>query len=109
MLLFLGRLALAAVGGAAVYASYEPHGLWWAAIVGIGLLWLAFQPRRGSAVTVRQGVAVGFAHSLTQYLLMLHWIGELVGTMPYVALAVFLSLWSLALGALAVGTARPPD
>lgn len=98
MLLFLGRLVLAAVGGAAVYASYEPHGLWWAAIVGIGLLWLAFQPRRGSAVTVRQGVAVGFAHSLTQYLLMLPWIGELVGTMPYVALAVFLSLWSLALG-----------
>ena len=37
-------------------------------------------------------------HSAVLYLLTLPWIGELVGSAPYIALAVFLSLYSILLG-----------
>ena len=35
------RFTLAAASGAAVYYSYEPHGLWFAAIFGIALFYLS--------------------------------------------------------------------
>lgn len=106
MAYYLGRLVLAGIAGAGVYMSYAPHGLWWAALLGIAGLWLAFQPETHRPLTVKGGMLIGVVHSLVQYLLMLPWIGELVGTMPYVALAVFLSLWSIALGAGGVALAR---
>ncbi|QDZ42590.1 apolipoprotein N-acyltransferase [Corynebacterium sp. sy039] len=41
---------------------------------------------------------LGFVHGMVLYLLLLPWIGELVGAFPYVALCVYLSLWSGLLG-----------
>ncbi|APT92539.1 acyltransferase [Corynebacterium phocae] len=105
--LFL-RLLAAATGGAAVYFSFEPHGYWLGAIIGIGLLWFSLLPWSGSPVTVRGACLVGFAHSLVLYLLLLPWIGELVGNMPYVALALSLSLYSIPLGFGAAYLARQP-
>src|SRR5699024_2799155 len=48
----------------------------------------------------------GFIQGLTQYLLLLPWIGEFVGNLPYIALAVVLALYSIALGAGGVALAR---
>ncbi|QNE89549.1 apolipoprotein N-acyltransferase [Corynebacterium incognita] len=101
------RILLGAVSGAGVYASFQPLGLWWAGIIGIVGLYVALSPwapteadspapRRPIPIGV--GMAVAWMHTMTAYLLLLPWIGELVGTFPYVALAFTLSLWSLLLG-----------
>ena len=102
----LPRLLLAALAGVAVYFSYEPHGLWWAGLWGIGMLWLSCVHWRGVPVRAGRAALIGFVHALTQYLLMLPWIGELVGTMPYVALALWLSVYALLLTPGAVLLAR---
>ena len=102
----LPRLLLAALAGVAVYFSYEPHGLWWAGLGGIGMLWLSCVHWRGVPVRAGRAALIGFVHALTQYLLMLPWIGELVGTMPYVALALWLSVYALLLTPGAVLLAR---
>lgn len=51
-------------------------------------------------LTGRGGFLVGFAHAMTLYLLLLPWIGELVGKMPYIALCIYLALWSGLFGTL---------
>ena len=45
------------------------------------------------------GCPVGFVHGLSLYLFLLPWIGEFVGNLPYVALAVTEALYSIAVGA----------
>ncbi|WP_165242379.1 apolipoprotein N-acyltransferase [Corynebacterium lizhenjunii] len=92
------RALLAVMSGGLVYLSYEPHGLWWAGIGGIGMLWLALSWPQGRAPGVGGGVGIAVLHSLALYILLLPWIGELVGTLPYVALAVWLSLYAVVLG-----------
>ena len=96
--MWAARLVLAVASGAAVYASYEPVGQWWAAIVGMAGLWAALSPWGTHAVSGRLGALIALLHSLGAYVLLLPWIGELVGNMPYLALAFFLSLYSLPLG-----------
>ncbi|WP_259157862.1 apolipoprotein N-acyltransferase [Corynebacterium sp. ES2715-CONJ3] len=97
--MFLGRIALSAFGGLLVYSGYQPLGWWKAAIVGVIVLVLSLSPYNGRAVSMRSGSVIAFAHSLVVYLLMLPWIGEFVGAFPYIALAIFLALYSLLLGA----------
>ncbi|MBV7293932.1 apolipoprotein N-acyltransferase [Corynebacterium sp. TAE3-ERU16] len=106
----LVRLLLALLSGVLVYSSYEPLGWWPAAPVGMALLYVALAPwERGilaSAPRLRTGVFLAFSHSVVLYLLLLPWIGELVGTFPYVALAVTESLYAIALGAGVTAAAR---
>lgn len=98
MIIALARIALAVVSGAVVYTSYAPLGWWIAAIGGIGMLYAALSPWGKHRVGPGLGVVIAMVHSLTLYLLVLPWIGELVGTFPYVALAVWLSIYAIALG-----------
>ena len=106
------RFGLAAVSGWLVYLSYEPIGYWWAGIAGVALLWLMLVPwprivttplgmtgeaqERPSAAF---GAFIGLTHGLFCYLFLLPWVGEFVGPMPYVALAVTMALYALATGA----------
>ncbi|PFG28737.1 apolipoprotein N-acyltransferase [Corynebacterium renale] len=82
-----------------MYASYEPLGWWWAALIGLSLLtaglipWTAKTGPSGS-----QGAFLGWVFGLVTYLLLLPWIGEFVGQLPYVALALACSLYSLLMG-----------
>lgn len=92
------RILGAAASGLLVYASYEPLGWWISGILGLALLYLSLSPYRGRPVGLRWGAAVGFAHAFLLYLLMLPWIGEFVGNLPYVALSVVLALYALATG-----------
>ena len=107
---FLVRLLLALLSGVLVYSSYEPLGWWPAGIAGMALLYVALAPWRArapkSSPRLRTGVFLAFSHSITLYLLLLPWIGELVGTFPYVALAVTESLYAIALGAGVTAAAR---
>lgn len=113
------RFGLAAFSGWLVYLSYEPIGHWWAAVLGIALLWLTLipWPRRATAAlgmageaqerpSVRFGALIGFTHGLFCYLFLLPWVGEFVGAMPYIALAVTMALYALATGAFGVLVAR---
>ena len=110
------RLTLAAVSGALVYYSYEPHGLWMLAIAGIALFFFALTPwpaewtRLYGAPASRPGAwsgsMLGFTHAAVLYLLLLPWIGEFVGAAPYIALSVFLALYSIPVGAFGVLLAR---
>src|SRR5699024_934865 len=59
-------------------------------------------PWRGSFLSAKSGALVAFVHALVSYLLLLPWIGELVGAMPYIALGLFLSLYALLLGVFGV-------
>lgn len=105
-MLLLLRLLLAGISGAGVYFSFEPHGYWFLGILGITGLYISFMPWRGSFLSAKSGALVAFVHALVSYLLLLPWIGELVGAMPYIALGLFLSLYALLLGVFGVFIAR---
>ena len=103
----LVRLVGGMVAGGLVFLSYQPVGWWWAAIVGVALLFVVLAPwPRGRGPSLRLGAGIAVAHSLVLFLLLLPWIGSFVGTMPYVALAIWLSLYSVLLGVLGVAVAR---
>lgn len=97
------QLVLAAASGWLAYASYEPIGWWPAAIIGIGLLYFTLGFRRPS---LRRGALIGFVHALVMYLFALPWIGELVGTFPYVALAASCALYAILTGVGGAAIAR---
>ncbi|KQB85734.1 apolipoprotein N-acyltransferase [Corynebacterium lowii] len=88
------RLLAAAASGLLVFASYEPLGWWPAGIVGLGLLYFALQ----RAKTLREGALLGFVQALSLFALMLPWVGEFVGALPYIALSVFLALYGILTG-----------
>ncbi|QGU07376.1 Apolipoprotein N-acyltransferase [Corynebacterium occultum] len=100
------RVLGAAASGLLVFASFEPLGWWISGILGLALLYLSLSPHRGHEITLRWGTLIGFIHALTLYLLLLPWIGEFVGNMPYIALAGVLSLYALATGCGGAAIAR---
>lgn len=113
------RFTLAAASGAAVYASYEPHGIALLGIIGVASFFLALSPWPaswnrfvGAPLGTRLGPSggfgalLGFVHALFCYLFLLPWIGEFVGALPYVALAVACALYAIPLGVFGVLAAR---
>ncbi|ALC05843.1 hypothetical protein CDES_07150 [Corynebacterium deserti GIMN1.010] len=129
-MILIVRLALAALGGLFTYASYEPIGWFIAGIVGIALLFISLAPwnlpgglsapkkrrkksdpvpfieRVSIGPSVPQGMLLGFVHGLVSYLLLLPWIGEFVGNLPYIALAAVQALYSIVIGAFGVAVCR---
>lgn len=97
MVVLVARLALAAASGAVTYLAVEPRGWWAAGIIGMAMLVAALSPWR-KPLGLGWAALVAFVHSAVLYLFTLPWIGELVGNMPYIALALFLSLYSILLG-----------
>ena len=53
MVLTLARLVVAGLSGLLTYAAIEPRGWWWAAIVGVGLLYASLLPWGTRHVTAR--------------------------------------------------------
>lgn len=121
--MFFLRLILAAISGGITFLAVQPIGFWPAGIVGVGLLFAVLSPwsfpakekapgakafKGNAALRKREGAAYGFVHGLVLYLLMLPWIGELVGAFPYIALAFSLSLYAILTGIGGVLIARLP-
>ncbi|MEJ4112532.1 apolipoprotein N-acyltransferase [Corynebacterium kroppenstedtii] len=98
------RFVLTAFAGLCIYASYEPNGLWFAAPVGIALVIVALQPwgSRSSAPGPWLGAFIAFTQALVTYLFYLPWVGEYVGSVPWIALSIVEALYSLLFGAGAV-------
>lgn len=76
-------LALAAAGGLLTDAAFPDRGLWFAAPVGIALLFLGL--RRDHA---GWGGLVGFVWGLAFFLPHIHWLWVSVGWVPWVALTL---------------------
>lgn len=79
MLLGLGA---AAGAGLLLYAGAPPRELWWLAPVAFALLWVVLHGR-----SARSGFGCGFAFGLGFFVPLLHWVGEFVGPLPWLALA----------------------
>ena len=84
------RAIAAAFSGVLVFLSFQPAGLWWAAPLGFGILL--------TAVTRRTAIPLTWLHGLVLYALLLPWVGEFVGAIAWVALAIVQSLYSLVFG-----------
>ena len=104
------RCLFAAGSGALVFLSYEPFGYWALAVLAMALFFAALAPwpthPAAARPSARAGACLGLLQALVCYLLLLPWIGEFVGAMPYLALACFLSLYGLLTGAAGVWVAR---
>ncbi|MDR7329325.1 apolipoprotein N-acyltransferase [Corynebacterium guangdongense] len=109
MWFLLARLALAATSGVLVFASFEPIGWWLCGVLGIALLYFTLMRwpwRGGDRPTLRQGPLLGFVHGLVLYLMLLPWVGEFVGTIAHVGLAVTCALYALITGWAGTAIAR---
>ncbi|MGW8883844.1 apolipoprotein N-acyltransferase [Streptomyces sp. NPDC055749] len=79
----LFRPAAAVLSGALLYASFPPRPLWWLVLPGFALLgWVLFGRR------LRAAFGLGLLAGLGFMLPLLHWTGEEVGPVPWLALAV---------------------
>ncbi|MDQ0797937.1 apolipoprotein N-acyltransferase [Streptomyces sp. B1I3] len=78
----LVRPAAAVLSGALLYASFPPRPLWWLVLPGFALLGWVLSARR-----LRAALGLGLLAGLGFMLPLLHWTGEEVGPVPWLALA----------------------
>ncbi|MET7859881.1 apolipoprotein N-acyltransferase [Streptomyces sp. NPDC005318] len=79
----LARPAAAVFAGVLLYLSFPPRPLWWLVLPGFALLGWCLHGRR-----LRAGFGLGLLTGLGFMLPLLHWTGEEVGPVPWLALAV---------------------
>jgi apolipoprotein N-acyltransferase len=86
------RTAVAAAGGFLLFAAAPPRELWWLAPLALAVLWLVLAGRGGAESAARRraraGFGYGFAFGLGFFVPLLSWVGEFVGSPPWLALAV---------------------
>lgn len=95
------RLVAAAASGLLLYATFPPIDLWILAPVAIALLLRAV---RGQGA--RAGAGYGFVAGLTFFVPLLPWVGEYVGSTPWLALAAIQAIFVALFGAVADRMAR---
>ena len=83
-------LLLAALSGALLSAAYEPVGKWWVAPIAIGV-------HMYSLSLTRRKVLSTFIFASTLNLIVLHWSSTFVGSVPWIILALGMSLFYLPL------------
>ncbi|MGH3824631.1 MAG: apolipoprotein N-acyltransferase, partial [Pseudonocardiaceae bacterium] len=94
---WLLRVGIAAGGGALLSAAAPPRELWWLAPVVFAVLWAVLRGR-----AARAGFGYGFAFGLGFFVPLLSWVGELVGSLPWLALV---TVQALVLGLAGAGVA----
>ncbi|MCG7528309.1 apolipoprotein N-acyltransferase [Streptomyces sp. OfavH-34-F] len=78
----LVRPAAAVLAGVMLYLSFPPRPLWWLVLPGFALLgWVLYERR------ARAALGLGLLAGLGFMLPLLHWTGEEVGPVPWLALA----------------------
>jgi apolipoprotein N-acyltransferase len=86
----LVALLLSALSGALLSAAYEPVGKWWVVPIALAIHMYALS-------TSSKKLASSFVFALTLNLIVLHWSSTFVGSVPWVVLAIGLSLFYLPL------------
>ena len=87
-------LLLSALSGALLSAAYEPVGKWWVAPIAIAAHMYAL------SLTSRKVISA-FVFALTVNLIVLHWSSTFVGSVPWIILALGMSLFYLPLALVA--------
>jgi len=99
MLPRLTRLICAVAGGVLLWTSFPSVNWWWGAVVAAALLaWVLTH----TATTAIGGFGYSFLFGLAFYLPLLPWIGNLVGAVPWLALATVCALYPAIFGLFAV-------
>lgn len=105
MLPRLTRLICAVVGGLLLCASFPTLNWWWGAVVAAALLgWVLTHP----GTTPVGGLGYAYLFGLAFYLPLLPWVGLLVGSIPWLALASVSALFPAVFGLSAVLVRRLP-
>ncbi len=92
------RVVLALGGGALLWLSFPPRPTWFLAPLGVAVVALVLRGRG-----TRAGFGYGYLAGLGFLLPLLPWVGVYVGAVPWIALAVFESLF---VGLFGAATAR---
>ncbi|WP_031090412.1 apolipoprotein N-acyltransferase [Streptomyces sp. NRRL WC-3549] len=92
----LVRPAAAVLSGVLLYLSFPPRPLWWLVLPGFALLGWVLSARR-----MRAALGLGLLAGLGFMLPLLHWTGEDVGPVPWLALALAEALF-VAVGCMGV-------
>lgn len=93
------RLLVSVGAGSLLYASFPPINWWWAAFIALAFLTWVLTHR---STTLLGGLGYGFLFGLAFYVPLLPWIGNLVGPVPWLALATISALFPGVFGLLAV-------
>ncbi|WP_405896504.1 apolipoprotein N-acyltransferase [Streptomyces sp. NBC_00727] len=92
----LVRPGAAVISGVMLYLSFPPRPLWWLVLPGFALLgWVLFERR------ARAAFGLGLLAGLGFMLPLLHWTGEEVGPVPWLALAAAEALF-IAVGCIGI-------
>ncbi|MGW2474329.1 apolipoprotein N-acyltransferase [Streptomyces sp. NPDC001665] len=95
----LARPAAAVLSGVMLYLSFPPRPLWWLVLPGFALLgWVLYERR------ARAAFGLGLLAGLGFMLPLLHWTGEEVGPVPWLALAAAEALF-VAVGCIGISAA----
>jgi apolipoprotein N-acyltransferase len=70
-----------------LYAGAPPRELWWLAPMALALLWVALCGQASGRLGVGRGFGYGLAFGLGFFVPLLSWVGQLVGPLPWLALA----------------------
>ena len=97
------RLLAAASSGLMLYATFPPVDLWILAPAAIAVLMLAVR-RQGTLA----GAGYGFVAGSAFFVPLLPWVGEYVGSVPWLALAVVQALFVAMFGAVTDRMSRLP-
>ncbi|MFF3959002.1 apolipoprotein N-acyltransferase [Streptomyces sp. NPDC001890] len=90
------RPPAAVIAGVLLYLSFPPRPLWWLVLPGFALLgWVLHRQR------LRAGFGLGLLAGLGFMLPLLHWTGEEVGPVPWLALAAAEALF-IAVGCIGI-------
>jgi apolipoprotein N-acyltransferase len=101
----LPRFAVSLVAGLLMCASFPPWGWWYCAFLSLALLgWVLTRTQ----TTRAGGFGYGLVFGLAFYVPLLPWIGNLVGTLPWLALALLQALFPALFGLLAVVVRQLP-
>ncbi|MDN5860806.1 MAG: apolipoprotein N-acyltransferase [Pseudonocardia sp.] len=82
------RIVAALAGGALLYLAFPPRNAWFLALPAFALLRLVLDRR-----CARAGFGYGFLFAFGCFAPLLHWVSSLVQVLPWIALAVFESLF----------------
>jgi apolipoprotein N-acyltransferase len=81
------RAGTAVGAGLLLYVSAAPRELWWFAPVALALLWVVLRGQTGGRLGLGWGFGYGLAFGLGFFVPLLSWVGQLVGPLPWLALA----------------------
>ena len=97
------RTGTAAGAGLLLYAGAPPRELWWLAPVALAVLWVVLRGQASGRLGPGRGFGYGLAFGLGFFMPLLSWVGQLVGPLPWLALATVEAL-ALALAGAGIAT-----